>query len=133
MKSFLRSVLINFFSLLLISKLTGAASYENSYVVLFWASFALVVLNLLVKPILNLILMPINILTLGAFRWIINIVVLFLVTVFVPQFKILSYDFPGLALGGFTIPAVKLAFFWALFLVSFLLELISSVFYWLIK
>lgn len=133
MKTFLRSIIVNFFSLLLISKLTGAASYENSYVVLFWASFALSLLNLLVKPVLNLVLMPINALTLGSFRWIINIIVLFLVTILVPQFKILSYNFPGLTLAGFTLPAMKLAFFWALFLVSFLLELISGAFYWLIK
>lgn len=133
MKDFLKTILINFLSLLLISKLTGAAVYKNSYLILFWASLSLSILNLLVKPLLNLILMPINLLTLGSFRWVINVIVLFLVTLIVPEFKVLSYSFPGLSIAGFVIPPINFSFFWALFLVSFLLEIFPSIIYWLLK
>lgn len=133
MKSLLRSIIINFLTLFLIAKFTGAVHFSDNFVILFWASFFLTILNFLVKPILNILLTPINFITLGAFRWIINLIVIFLVTLFVPEFKIVGFQFNGLALGGFVIPAVKVSFFWSLFLVSFLIELLFGFIYWLFK
>lgn len=133
MKGFLRTILINFFTLFLISKFVGGVEFSESFIILFWAALFLTLLNLLVKPILNMILMPINLLTLGAFRWVVNLIVLLLVTLFVSGFKILPINFAGIAYGGFSIPNFYLTFFWALFLVSFLIEIISGAIYWLIK
>lgn len=133
MKSLFRSVFINFFTLFLIASTTGSIYYAKSFMVLFYSALSLSIFNLIVKPILNLLLMPINLLTLGASKWLINVMVLYLVTIFVTDFKILSFNFPGMTFSGFTVPPVSLAFFWTLFLVSFLIEVISGFIYWLIK
>lgn len=133
MKKFLRTIIVNFFSLFLISKFIGGINYSDNLLVLFWAAFFLSVLNLLVKPILNILMTPINFLSLGAFRWVINIIILFLVTIFVPEFKIVGFTFPGFSFAGFSVPAIRLAFFWSLFLISFMLELIPGVITWLVK
>lgn len=133
MKGFLRTILINFFTLFLISKFVGGVGFSENFVILFWAALFLTGLNLLIKPLLNMILMPINLITLGAFRWVANLIVLVLVTLFVAGFKILPINFPGFTYGGFSIPSFHLTFFWALFLISFLIEIISSTIYWLIK
>ncbi len=133
MKKFLRTIIVNFFSLFLISKFIGGVNYSDNLLVLFWAAFFLSVLNLLVKPILNILMTPINFLSLGAFRWVINIIILFLVTIFVPEFKIVGFTFPGFSFAGFSVPAIRLAFFWSLFLISFMLELIPGVITWLVK
>ncbi len=133
MKKILRSIIINFFSLFLISKFLGAINYSDNLLILFWSALLLALLNLLVKPILNILLTPINFLTLGAFRWIINLIILFTVTIFISEFKIVGFVFPGFTYLGFTVPTIKVTFFWALFLVSFLLELLPALIYWLIK
>ena len=133
MKGLLRSIVVNFLTLFLLAKFSAAIYFSDNFLVLFWAAFVLTVLNLLVKPILNILLTPINFITLGAFRWIINLIMLFLVTLFIPEFKIISFTFNGYSVGGFVIPAFRFSFFWALFLVSFLIELVSGVIDWLFK
>ncbi|HUW24760.1 MAG TPA: phage holin family protein [Patescibacteria group bacterium] len=132
MKGFLRNIFFNFLTLFLIAKLIGAISFKENYLVLFWSAFFLTLLNLLVKPLLNLLLMPINLLTLGAFRWVVNVLVLLLVVIFVTDFKIVGFSFPGASFVGFVIPAISLTFFWALILVSFLIEVISNFLNWVL-
>lgn len=133
MKGFLRNIFINFLTLLLIAKLTQAVNFSENYLVLVWSAFFLTILNLLVKPLLNLLLMPINLLTLGAFRWVINVVVLLMVTVIVTDFKIVGFTFPGGTFSGFVIPKMVFPFFWSLFLVSFLLEVVGMAINWLLR
>ena len=57
----------------------------------------LAAINILVKPIVKLLLLPINLLTLGMFRWVSNTVSLFILTVLVDQLKFIPFDFLGLA------------------------------------
>jgi putative membrane protein len=133
MKGFLKNIFLNFLTLLLIAKLVGAVSFKENYLVLFWAALFLTLLNLLVKPLLNLLLMPVNLLTLGAFRWVVNVIVLLLVVFFVTDFKIAGFSFPGASFAGFVIPAISLTFFWALILVSFLIEIISGFLNWILS
>lgn len=133
MKSLLRNIFINFLCLFSVSEFTKSINYSHDYVILFSAAFYLTVFNLLIKPLLNLLLLPINLITLGAFRWIINVLVLLLVTLFVPGFKITGFAFPGLSLSGFVIPPISLSFIWSMVLVSFLIELSSSIINWIFK
>lgn len=132
MRNFLKNIFINFLTLFLIAKLTGAVDFSENYLVLIWSAFFLTLLNLLVKPVLNLLLMPINLLTLGAFRWVINAIVLLLVTIIVTNFKIKGFIFPGFSLAGFIVPKVTFPFFWALILVSFLIEITNAGINWLL-
>ncbi|NCN59271.1 hypothetical protein COT03_00515 [Candidatus Shapirobacteria bacterium CG07_land_8_20_14_0_80_39_18] len=133
MKNFLRHIFINFFCLFLIAKAIGAISFSENSLILISAAICLTLFNLLIKPVLNLLLLPINMLTLGAFRWVTNVLVLYLVTLFVGGFKILMFTFPGLSTAGFVIPAIHFSFFWSLVLVSFLIEIIESVLGWIFK
>lgn len=133
MKSFLRNIFINFLTLLLISNLTKAINYSENYLVLIWAAFFLTLLNLLVKPILNLLLMPINLLTMGAFRWVINAIVIFLVTIIVIDFRIHGFTSPGFSFSGFIVPKIVFPFFWTLILVSFLIEILNQAINWLLS
>lgn len=57
----------------------------------FVAGLVLSVLNILVKPILSLLMLPITLLTLGLFTFIINAIVIWLMDIFVS----------GIKLGGF--------------------------------
>lgn len=131
MRSILRNVLLNFLSLFIIARITAGINYRDNLLTLFWAAILLFLLNLIVKPVLNLLLMPINLITMGAFRWVINVIVLLLVTLLVPGFSIVKFTFPGLALSGFVIPSLTFTFFWALVLVSFLQEILVSFINWI--
>jgi putative membrane protein len=101
--------------------------------ILILASLLLAIVDLVVKPILNLVLLPLNLITLGAFRWIINVIVIYLVTLLIPEFKVKPFIFPGLQLYGFVIPLLHFNLFWTYILISFILSLVSNLTYSLFK
>ena len=84
-------------------------------------------LNLLVKPILKLILFPVNLLTFGLFSWIINVAILYLLTRLTPYISITPWVFPGISTAGFVVPAVNLSYTWTLIAVSLVITAIVTV------
>lgn len=133
MKKYFRLFLINIFALFTIAKILPGVGYTGGHQTILITALVLTLVNSLVKPLINLLLLPINLITLGAFRWLINVVSLWLVTIMVPQFKITSSFFPGFFYQGFTIPPVSLGTFWVFVIASFLISLISTFLLWLAK
>lgn len=130
-KKYLRLFLINLVSFWLVAQLIAGVSFSGGSQTLIWAALALMLINLGVKPLINLLLLPINLITLGAFRWLVNVLALYLVTLIVPQLKINAFLFPGFSYQGFIIPSIYLATFWVFVVASFLISLITSFFLWL--
>lgn len=133
MKKYLRLFLFNLVSLWLIASLLPGVSFSGGYQTLALAAVVLTLVNLLLKPLVNILLLPINLLTLGMFRWLINVITLYLVTIFVPQFKITSFFCPGFNYQGFIIPSMYLSTFWVFVLSSFMISLATTFLLWLSK
>lgn len=134
MKKILRILLVNYFALWLVAKaLPGALFYAEGSKTILLAAGALTFINYLVRPIIKLLLLPITILTLGLFRWVINVLGLYLATFVVKGFSVQPFDFPGLSYQGFAIPAFHAVNPYAYIIVSFALSLATSFVYWLIK
>jgi putative membrane protein len=133
MKRILRSILINAAAIWLIYQVATGIVLERGLETLLVAAFALGMINLLIKPIINILLLPLNLITLGTFRWLVNVAALFLVTMIVPDFKILSFQFSGLNYNGIVVPALSLNLFFSFVAISFLISLITGFLYWLLK
>lgn len=132
-KKHLRSFVFNLAALWLASQILEGVSFQEGWQGLALAAVALTLVNLLVKPLIKLLLLPINLLTLGGFRWLVNVIALYLVTLLVPQFQISAFLFPGFSYQGFVVPAIHLGTFWVYVLVSFFLSLVTSFLIWLMK
>lgn len=65
------------------------------------AGIVLALLQSIVQPILKLLFLPINIITLGIFSWVINVFVVWLAIELVPGFDIQPTIFLGIELGSF--------------------------------
>lgn len=63
----------------------------DSYLTAFLVALVLGILNLLIKPILTLFTLPLTILTLGLFTFVINALLLLIASEFVPGFHIASF------------------------------------------
>ena len=133
MKKHLRSWFIILISLSITNYLVGVFGFSQGLKTLVSVALALTVFESVVKPIVKLLLLPINILTLGMARWLINVIGLYLVTIVVPGFSISPYQFPGLNYNGFSAPTVNFSLFWTYVIVSFLLNLVISLVRWIIK
>ena len=132
LKKYLRLLIVNFTSLWLLMKILPGVTISGGLQSLAMAALALMIVNLLIKPLIKLLLLPINLITLGAFRWVVNVLALYLVTIFVPALNIQAFSFNGFTYQGFIIPAMHLSIFWVYILASFLLSLITSLILWLI-
>lgn len=131
MKSVIRHYLTFFVSIYLVAKLVPGVSYSNNIIVLAEASLVLALVQLLVKPIISLITLPINILTLGLFSFVVNGFILYLVTLMLPAFRVTGFNFVGfrllsLSLDSFYVSAV-FSFIIVAFLISFIRGLINSL------
>jgi len=94
---------------------------------------ALAVTSLIIKPIINLLLLPLNLITFGLFRWVSYAVTLYIVTLIVPGFEITNFVFAGYPSYWITIPPITLTGVLAFIAFSFIISIFSSLFDWLLK
>jgi putative membrane protein len=133
MKKLLRTGLINLVCLWLVASLIKGVTYAGQAGVLLLAAGALTLVNFLLKPLVKVLLLPLNIITLGSLQWLVNVIMLYLVTLLVPAFRIQGYAFPGWSYQGFVVPAANLSTLAVLIITSFFLSLFSSFWQWLVK
>lgn len=127
MKHVIRVFLFNVFALWLASQMLPALFVPEGAATVLFAGFVLSMLMLIVQPLLKILFIPINILTFGLLSWMINVIVLYLLTVFVPEIRINPWTFPGATWAGFVIPKLHLSYFAALVASSLLISVITDV------
>lgn len=111
----MKTILVSAITILLLAWLVPSVSYSG-WMALVIAAIVMALLDTLIRPVLKLLFLPINVVTLGLFGWVINAALLWLVTYLVPGFQIM----PMVLLG------IQLSQFMSLVVVSMLISLIQS-------
>lgn len=93
----------------------------------------LMLVTLIAKPIINILLLPINLVTFGLFKWVAFAIAFYLVTLLTPGFKLLDFNFPGYSSYWFEIPGLHLSGILAFLAFAFVISFISSIIYWIFK
>lgn len=131
---FLRSIAINLASVYIAAQiLSGVITYVGGWQTLFLAALAIALVNLFVRPVVNLLLLPIHLITLGVFRWIANLVTLYLVTLLIPNLQIHPFVSPGFNLKYLLVPPINFTAFGAFLVTTVTLTLIFHFLYWLLQ
>ncbi len=131
MKTLLRVFLINLASLYLTTRLIPGLTYSGGAKSLFIGAAVFMLINWLLVPFLKILFLPLNLLTVGLFAWLINVLALFALTTLVSDFALLPYNFLGLNISGISIPALDLSVFWVAVLASFSIGIITHFLQWL--
>lgn len=134
MKRILRIFIIESFTLYLVSQITTGLTFQNGPLDIILTGIALTIASLIVKPIINLLLLPLTLLTFGFFRFLTNVIMLFLVDLVLTQFSVGAFFFKGydaklIIIPSIRFPAGPLSYLGFSLLISF----ISSVIYWLLN
>lgn len=133
MKRILRHYFINLLALYLISQIAKGLIFENGAETYFIAAGALTVATILGKPVINLLLLPLNLVTFGLFRWVSSAIALYIVTLVVKTFKIVGFEFQGLSTKWVDIPPMNYKGILAFVAFSFLLSVAVSFIHWMRK
>jgi len=133
MKLLIRSTTTNLVALYLTSLVITGFIIRKDILTLVIAAATLTLLNKLIKPIIKLLLLPINLITLGLFSWVIAVITIFILTVIINGISINSFTFPGLNFQGFIIPPLHVNLIAAYILSSFTIYTITSTTRWIYK
>jgi uncharacterized membrane protein YvlD (DUF360 family) len=133
MKAFLRHVLVNLLVIYLVDACYPGFSINHDVKTLLTAAIIWLLLNKIVKPIIKLLLLPINLITLNLFSWTVGLITLFLLPIIVSGIAITPYDFQGLNYQGFSVPPFHLNLFMSFVVASTFLNFIHNLIVWLIK
>lgn len=106
-------------------------SYTGGLKTLLIGAFIFAVINIVLVPLLKILLLPLNMLTLGLFAWLTNVLALYALTTVVSGFRLSPYQFEGFVYNGFTVPHMELTTFWVAVIASFLIGLITHFLQWL--
>jgi len=88
MRNFFLSIIINWISLLVLDHFLIGWIKILDWKVALLAGFVLALLNALVRPILMILSMPLNVITLGLFTFVVNAIILYLAQYFVAGFTL---------------------------------------------
>jgi putative membrane protein len=133
MKKIIKIFVISLISLVIVSQITQGVQVDGGANGFAITAFALTLAHFIIKPLIKLLILPINLITLGAFRWFTNVFTLYIVTLVVSYFRINGFQFAGYNYNGFIIPSFFVSQLLALVIISFAMSIISTFFFWLFK
>lgn len=133
MRTVLRTILFYSFSLFGLTLVFPGVKITGGIETYFLGGVALSIIFLLIKPILNILTLPLNLITLGMFSFFTNVIILYLLTLFVPKIKITSFVFAGFSYSGFIITKTYVNQIFAFIVCGLVLSAIITFLTWLIK
>lgn len=133
MRTITRSIIFYCFALYIVSETIKGLKVDGGFqtIVIGGAIFAF--LSLVLKPVLRAIAFPLTILTLGLFSFVINAVILFLLTKIITKIHVMAFTLQKISLGGFKISSYHFNSIFAFIFISAIISLLVGVFSWLTK
>ena len=131
MKSLLRNTIINSAALFSTSQILSGVKIEGGLYVLLLGGIVFYMAGFFMRPVLKLVTLPFNMATFGFFSFLINVPILYILTIIVPQIKIDAFTFQGVTVSGFVVPKVSLNTFFAFIVASVVLSAIISGIKWM--
>lgn len=95
------------------------------------AGIALTIMMFVLKPILTILSFPFNAITFGLFSIIVNTIILFLLTIFIPQITVNPFITSKITFLGFVIPAIALNKWFAFVVASLTISGVYSLLTWI--
>jgi len=133
MKSIVRNIILYSGSLFILPNIVGGVHISGGIWTYLFGGIMLTFMMTIIKPILNVISFPFNLITLGFFSIFTNAFILYLLTIFVSGIIIRPYKFNGLDFLGFVIPGFMFNTLFAFLAASVILSAIVTLIKWIIE
>lgn len=127
MRSLIAKIVSTMVSFYITSSLISGFKIEPTWQSYLIASLIFLLFNLLVTPLIKLLLLPINLLTLGLFRWITQVLVIYLFDILYTGITISSYYFAGFTSSIIALPAGNLSSFWVYCLSALIMSISYNI------
>lgn len=130
MKKRFRTALLAILAFLLLTYFYPGFTFDSTNsIAVASATFAFV--YLFVRPLIKILSLPLNFITFGLFSLLVNVAMLYLISMIVPGFEIVAFQFEGCEFLGVSVPAFHLNTFLSTLVASAVLSVSTSVFLWI--
>lgn len=109
MKAIIRLIAINSLSIFLVSLFLPGLHVSGGFMSFIIGSALLTIASTILDPIIKIITLPFNILTLGFLSFLTTLAALFLITVFYGNIKVSAFTFEGFTFAGVIIQKIQLS------------------------
>jgi putative membrane protein len=133
MKGLVRNVAIYSGALFILPSIVGGVEISGGLGTTIFGGLMLSIMMTVIKPILNVISFPFNLMTLGFFSIFTNAFILYLLTIFVTGIMIHPYKSGGLNIFGFVVPPITFNTLFAFLASALVLAMIVTIIKWLIE
>lgn len=133
MKTLLRNTGINAFALFLLPIIVPGVVIEGGLLTLLFGGLLLTLLLFVIKPLLDILSFPLNLVTMGLFSIVTNAIILYLLTIFVSGIIIRPFTYPASTFFGFSTPEVALSTLLVFLAAAGVLAFIVTGIKWLIE
>lgn len=131
MKTLLRYFLINLVALYATTQFIPGLTYTGGFKSLITGALLFMLINWFLVPLLKILFLPLNLLTVGLFAWVVNVLALYALTT-TSSFALLPYKFHGANFAGVAIPPAELTTFWVAVVASISIGIITHFLQWLV-
>lgn len=114
---------------LIVPSFTISGNFHGFFV----ATVILFLAHTLVRPLMNLLLLPLNILTMNLSGWILNILLISLWIFLLPSVSLGSWEFPGLFIGPVSFSSTTFPLWQTAIIFSIIMVLLSEFARWLFR
>ena len=133
MKTIVRNIFIYSFALYFLPMVIPGFHVQGGIFTILSGAVALTLMFLILRPILSIISLPINMITLGLFYIVINTFILYLLSVFINGIIVYPFHYSRTEIAGFIIPSISFSMLLAYIYIGFVLSCIESFFKWMMK
>lgn len=133
MKYLLKRYLIIAIAVYLVTQIIGGFFIENSWKGFFYSALILTILMYIAKPIVDLFLLPINLLSLNLASWLMNILTIYIWTLLATDITISSWQFEGFKFSLFSLSPFYFLRWQMIILVGIVLTIVIQVLNWVLK
>lgn len=133
MKKLLKIFFIETISLWFINNYFQGLIFDNGIKTFLITAFSLSIASIVVKPIVNILLLPLNLITFGLFKWLSSAVVLYLITLIIKDFHIEKFAFTGFVSNWIDLPSFSFEGWLAIIVFSFIISISASILSWIVK
>ena len=128
MRKFIRYILLFIFALVTANYLLHNLNFGRGITTLILVAIIISIFEIILKPVIKLLLLPLTILTLGLIRIIINVVGLYLATFLLADFTVGPVNLSPVFWYNFTTPEIHLQGFWAYLATSATIAIAFNIF-----
>jgi len=132
MKKLLRHYIVDTTALFVVSRLADGLIFEKGIQTFLLTGLALTGMTIFAKPVINILLLPLNLITFNLFRWISSAIALYIVQLLIDGFSVVGFFFQGFSTQWIDIPALNFHGVLAYIAYAFVLSVITTIVYWIV-